>query len=528
MNSKRGTSKKETEPIGLQSYRYRNIPVFHGRWQPLHNGQMWLIKRIVEDFGMLVLGIVNPDPSNPPDPLFDRFPINLNPFTFWERSLMITESLKDEKINKNVAIVPLWHPRVPPGSKGGREEETFLPPKKWRVHIVPMLSVAEEIKATDLRKQDEEVKLIEDIPSELLKCNETIIRKLIYLNDPSWEEMVPSAVAKKIKELDGIDRIKRMYGHTRGTISAEALNYIDFRSEGEVDYPIFAGRFQPFHNGHYWVVKEILKEAGRCVLGIVNPDPEHPPDPTYPTFHRPFNPFSYWERLIMIREVLIEDGLLDNVYMVPLWHPRTGVETDKAFLPRRRHWVIPDQPSDISRVSDLLKLGEHVETIELPTDIKMIQENDIRASLSSREDWASQVPNKVAEWIRRFNGELRVRDLYVTYGLAEGRVHMRALDTKRYPLIEKRTSVVSRRTTRAVRDIVEGLMELKRKGKLAETNPCTKIEIVRKCGVSRQTLDDRIETVKEILRREYGLDLLIKSRERKKGKAIFLIESRRR
>jgi nicotinamide mononucleotide adenylyltransferase len=59
---------------------------------------------------------------------------------------------------------------------------------------------------------------------------------------------------------------------------------------------ILSGRWQPPHNGHVWLVKRVLSRTSEMVLGIVNPDPEHPSHPDFYKFHPVDNPLTYWER----------------------------------------------------------------------------------------------------------------------------------------------------------------------------------------------------------------------------------------
>ena len=49
-------------------------------------------------------------------------------------------------------------------------------------------------------------------------------------------------------------------------------------SSSEVKYSFFAGRWQPLHKGHLWLINERLKEGYNVLLGIrdVKPDEKNP------------------------------------------------------------------------------------------------------------------------------------------------------------------------------------------------------------------------------------------------------------
>ena len=49
-------------------------------------------------------------------------------------------------------------------------------------------------------------------------------------------------------------------------------------------YSFYIGRFQPFHNGHEWCVRQMLEEGKRVCIAIMDiheHEPENNPFPTY-------------------------------------------------------------------------------------------------------------------------------------------------------------------------------------------------------------------------------------------------------
>lgn len=149
---------------------------------------------------------------------------------------------------------------------------------------------------------------------------------------------------------------------------------------------IFAGRFQPFHNGHLWIVQTLIRKYGRLIIGVVNPDPEHPADNDYPSFRPLYNPFDFWERQQMIRQTALAAGFGDLIFIVPLQHPRAEISSDQAFLPRDRTWVVPPlDEHESDKIVDLERLGEDVESIEVPDTLRYLSSSVIRQCLRTKK-----------------------------------------------------------------------------------------------------------------------------------------------
>ena len=69
------------------------------------------------------------------------------------------------------------------------------------------------------------------------------------------------------------------------------------------------GRFQPFHNGHLLLVRQILKESNEVLVVIGSAQLNY-------TFE---NPFTVGERILMIRAALIEGGVdLSKIIIIPI------------------------------------------------------------------------------------------------------------------------------------------------------------------------------------------------------------------
>jgi cytidyltransferase-like protein len=94
------------------------------------------------------------------------------------------------------------------------------------------------------------------------------------------------------------------------------------------------GRFQPFHNGHLEYLKGAAARCAEVFVGITNPDPARvKPEAADPLRHLPeSNPFSYVERLLMVKAAALDAGLdLARVHVIPF--PVNEPELWRAYVP---------------------------------------------------------------------------------------------------------------------------------------------------------------------------------------------------
>src|SRR3989337_2069484 len=72
---------------------------------------------------------------------------------------------------------------------------------------------------------------------------------------------------------------------------------------------LYVGRFQPFHLGHLDAIKEVLKAVDELVIAIGSAQYSHNLN----------NPFTAGERLVMVRQALMEaDVDYFRIWMVPV------------------------------------------------------------------------------------------------------------------------------------------------------------------------------------------------------------------
>jgi cytidyltransferase-like protein len=158
------------------------------------------------------------------------------------------------------------------------------------------------------------------------------------------------------------------------------------------------GRFQPFHNGHLEYLRGAAARSDEVFVGITNPDPlrvkEEPSDPLR---HLPeSNPFTYAERLLMIKAVATDEGIPVHVIPFPvnepeLW-PAYVPEGVTQYLRLFSEWG----GTKLERMRDA---GYEVVILDEGAE-KQVSGSDVREALRRGGDWESLVPPGVARVIR--------------------------------------------------------------------------------------------------------------------------------
>jgi len=166
---------------------------------------------------------------------------------------------------------------------------------------------------------------------------------------------------------------------------------------------VFVGRFQPFHNGHLTVLRDMLKEVDELIIVIGSAQYSHRVD----------NPFTTGERLTMIHSALKE-----------------------AEIPNERCWIVPvpDIHVHMLWVSEVVGYTPKFDVvyanepltrrlfIEAGFEVKSVpyQKRDIysateiRKRILASKNWEALVPKSVAAFIKEINGVQRLRDLTKT------------------------------------------------------------------------------------------------------------------
>lgn len=160
-----------------------------GRMQPVHNGHMEVIKRILEEVDEIVIGIGSAQLSHEVK----------DPFTAGERVLMMTQALAEIDVDPSrYYIIPM-------------QDINFN--AIWASHVkmlTPPFSIV--YSGNPLVKQlfaEEGYEVRQPPLYDRIHLSGTEVRRRI-LEDKNWQELVPKATADLLKEIDGVNRLKNL------------------------------------------------------------------------------------------------------------------------------------------------------------------------------------------------------------------------------------------------------------------------------------------------------------------------------
>ncbi len=164
---------------------------------------------------------------------------------------------------------------------------------------------------------------------------------------------------------------------------------------------LFIGRFQPIHNGHIHTIKQILGKDEDIIIIVGSAQYSHTPD----------NPFSGGERVMFIKQALIDEKLpleridiipISDINIHPLWvaHMRSFVPYfDKAY-------------SHNPLVKRLLEDGG------VKTDSTKLLERSTYSGRHVRDlirwnnnEWEKLVPAGVVKLIKKYKMDIRVQEI---------------------------------------------------------------------------------------------------------------------
>jgi len=162
-----------------------------GRYQPFHNGHIEVVKKILEECDLLVITVGSAQDSHTKE----------NPFTGGERLSMISEALADEGVPLHrYIIVP-----IPDIHNNGL----------WVAHVkafCPPFDVVYTRNPLSKRLFDEAgIKVRQQPLYDRHKYSGTKIRERI-LKGGDWEGLVPKGVARVVKKIGGVERLKSVIG----------------------------------------------------------------------------------------------------------------------------------------------------------------------------------------------------------------------------------------------------------------------------------------------------------------------------
>jgi cytidyltransferase-like protein len=181
---------------------------------------------------------------------------------------------------------------------------------------------------------------------------------------------------------------------------------------------VIAGRFQPFHLGHLDAVQEVARICGHAVVGIVVTNvPSESQELESSSLHPAKNPFSFFERYLMIKSSLRAGA--DDVAILPILpflekRFQKFKQLNDLYLPHDRKWFLPVKGASEARIAGWYEsIGEPVECIKVRHDISA---REIRRRIVSDEQWESYVPKEAINLLETFEVPRRLKELHKKYG----------------------------------------------------------------------------------------------------------------
>jgi len=161
--------------------------LFIGRFQPLHNGHLQIMKHASKEYNEVIIGIGSSQYSHTLE----------NPFNSDERTLMIKKALEYEKItNYSIVLIPDIH-NYP----------------KWVSHVTSIITNFDVVLSnSNLTKRlfSKKGYVVKKTPIyDRDKYSGKEIRKRI-INDEQWEDLVPESIFRIIKTINGVNRLKEL------------------------------------------------------------------------------------------------------------------------------------------------------------------------------------------------------------------------------------------------------------------------------------------------------------------------------
>jgi cytidyltransferase-like protein len=167
--------------------------MIHGRFQPFHNGHLEYLRGASQRSDEIFVGITNPDPSRvrpePSDP--ERHLPESNPYTYWQRQLMVKAAAGDLALDlERVHVIPfpvnepeLWPAYVPEGV----------------TQYLRLFSEWGGTKVDRLREAGYEVVILDEGADKQISGRD--VRAALRAGR-GWETLVPHGVARVIASLE--------------------------------------------------------------------------------------------------------------------------------------------------------------------------------------------------------------------------------------------------------------------------------------------------------------------------------------
>lgn len=160
------------------------------------------------------------------------------------------------------------------------------------------------------------------------------------------------------------------------------------------------GRFQPFHLGHLELVRQVLDECDEVIVAVTSSQ--------YNYLEK--DPFTAGERVEMIRDSLIEDGINPSRFMILGIENQHNVATWASYLKA----ALPhfDRVYSGNSYVSMLLADSGISVVQPEfVDRSKFNATSIRKMISDDGAWQSLVPAAVVSVIESVNGLSRIKTI---------------------------------------------------------------------------------------------------------------------
>lgn len=165
---------------------------------------------------------------------------------------------------------------------------------------------------------------------------------------------------------------------------------------------ILIGRMQPLHNGHIQVIKQILNEVDEIIIGVGSAQ----------LSHEIKNPFTAGERILMIKQALVENNIDPSRYYII---PMEDINLNGLWVAHVKMMTPPFTKvySGNSLVKELF-LEEGFEVASPPLfNRKVLSGTEVRKRILEDDEWEKLVPQSTVDLIAEIKGVDRLKNLSI-------------------------------------------------------------------------------------------------------------------
>ncbi|MFW5730366.1 MAG: nicotinate-nucleotide adenylyltransferase [Desulfonatronovibrionaceae bacterium] len=177
---------------------------------------------------------------------------------------------------------------------------------------------------------------------------------------------------------------------------------------------VIHGRFQVLHNDHLKYLLAGKKLCRHLIIGITNPDPILTTEVQVDVKRSSAlaNPLTYYERLLLVRESLLEAGTgLEEMTIVPF--PITRPELYEYYVPKKAVFFLSIYDDwGRKKLDQFRDLGLKTHVLwEVPPEEKGLSSTIIRELMVQGKPWDHLVPEPVARLCRQWEIPSRLKNL---------------------------------------------------------------------------------------------------------------------